>query len=81
MSGDQHHTELPYARSWIDGLVQWIGRLPVPAWLSYALALLGFALLNNAVFWLDGSLPPSSFSRVRVTDSGYTVFSVAFYHT
>ncbi|HLE51551.1 MAG TPA: hypothetical protein VI755_05790 [Anaerolineales bacterium] len=72
--------EIPYASSWIDRLIQWISRIPGPAWLIYVAALLAFALLNNAVFWLDGSLAAGSFDRIRVLDSGFIVYFVALYH-
>ena len=65
--------EIPYASSWIDRLIQWISRIPGPAWLIYVAALLAFALLNNAVFWLDGSLAAGSFDRIRGLDSRFFV--------
>ena len=72
--------ENPYPGSWIDRLIQWIARIPGPTWLFYIVALLVFALLNNAVFWLDGALQASSFDTVRVLDSFFIVFPVALYH-
>ena len=67
-------------RSWMDQLIQWISHIPGPSWLFYVAALLAFALLNNAVFWLDGSLTVGFFDPVRVIDSGFIVFFVALYH-
>jgi len=77
---DPHHSGIPYARSWIDQLVDWIGRIPGLSWLFYAVALLAFALASNAVFWLDGSLATGSIDFVRVIDSVFIVFFVALYH-
>ena len=77
---DLQVSEIPYPRSWIDRLIQGISRIPGPSWLFYIAALLTFAFLNNAVFWLDGSLTPGSFDPVRVLDSFFIVFFVALYH-
>jgi len=76
---DLRHSGIQYARSWIDQLIEWIDRTPGPSWLFYAVALLAFALANNAVFWLDGSLATGSFDVVRVIDSVFIVFFVALY--
>jgi hypothetical protein len=73
-------SEIPYPGSWIDRLTQWITRIPGPSWLFYIAALLAFALLNNAVFWLDGSLATGSFDRVGILDSFFIVFPLALYH-
>jgi hypothetical protein len=54
--------------------------VPVPLWLFYTVVLLFFAFLNNAIFWLDGSLAAGSFDRVRLLDSIFMVFFVALYH-
>jgi len=72
-------TELPYRGSWMDWLVRGIGRLPVPGWLFYGVLLIVAAIVNNAVFWLDGSLPLGSFNRTRLTDSVYIVLFIALY--
>jgi len=77
---DLRDLDIPYARSWIDRLIQWISLIPGPSWVSYIAALIAFALMNNAVFWVDGSLAAGSFDRVRVLDSGFIVFFVALYH-
>ena len=74
---DPPRSELPYPRSWIDSLIRWIHRIPGPSWPAYVVAIVGFALLNNVVFWLDGSLAPGSYDTVRVLDSGFIVFFAA----
>jgi hypothetical protein len=70
----------PYAASWIDALVAWVGRLPGPAWAAYLVALVGFAVLNNVVFWLDGSLAPGTFAFTRSADAFFIVYFLALYH-
>ncbi|KRT76486.1 MAG: hypothetical protein XU14_C0044G0018 [Armatimonadetes bacterium CSP1-3] len=77
---DLRNSEFPYARSWIDRLIQRISRIPVPSWLFYVAVISAIALLNNAVFWVDGSLAAGSINSQRVADSGYIVFFVALYH-
>lgn len=72
-------SELPYRGSWMDWIVQGIGRLPVPAWLFYGVLIIALAFANNAVFWLDGSLPLGSFHRTRLTDSVYILLSIGIY--
>jgi hypothetical protein len=63
----------------MDWLVRGIGRLPVSAWLFYGVLLTVAAIVNNAVFWLDGSLSLGSFNRTRLTDSVYLVLVIALY--
>ncbi len=78
--GGSHGAVSPYPASWIDRLVRRIDRQAVPGWLVYAALLPLIALLNNAVFWLDGSLPAGTLDRVRSTDAVYTLFFFALYH-
>lgn len=70
----------PYPPSWIDGFVAWVGRLPGPAWAAYLFALVGFAVLNNVVFWVDGSLASGTFDFTRTVDAVYIVYFAALYH-
>ena len=70
----------PYPPSWIDALVAWVGRLPGPAWAAYLVAFVGFAVLNNVVFWLDGSLASGTFDFTRTVDAFYLVYFLALYH-
>ena len=43
--------------SWIDRSVDWIERLPVSPWISYALLGVTLVLLQILFLWLDGGLP------------------------
>ncbi len=70
----------PYPPSWLDTLVRWVQTVPGPSWLLYAAAIAVFALLNNAVFWIDGSLAPWTFLPVRGIDAGLSVLPIALYH-
>ncbi len=72
--------ETPYQRSWIDRLIEAIERTPGPSSLFYVVALLALALLNHAVFWLDGSLAAGSFDAIKLADALYIVYFVALYH-
>lgn len=66
--------EAPYPPSWIDRFVNWIDRLPGPAWLFFLLALLGTALLINLFFWIDGSTLPGSFDPVNTSFAFFVVY-------
>lgn len=72
--------ERPYRCSWIDRLVRWIDRLPLPTWLIYVLLMVALSLWSHVVLWLDGSLEAGNFVRMRLADGGYEVFFLAFYH-
>jgi len=63
--------EIPYPPSWVDRFIIWIDRLPGPVWLFYVLSVLVFALLINATFWIDGSLPIGS---IYPTGAGFAFF-------
>ena len=71
---------IPYPKSWIDRLIQWINRIPGASWLFYVALFFAGAFLNNAVRWLDGSLEAGSFIPLRVFDAGYLVIPPALYH-
>ncbi|MCB0070040.1 MAG: hypothetical protein KDE20_01220 [Caldilineaceae bacterium] len=77
---DQTTLENPYAKSWIDSLVDWIRSLPVPALLFYAAMLFGIVLLSHVVFWLDGSLEWGSFQTIRLFNAAFVVYPIALYH-
>jgi hypothetical protein len=79
-SSNQQEFRIPYPSSWMDSLKGRIQAIPGPSWLFYAVTLLGVAILNNVVFWIDGSLSPGSFLLARLIDSGYIVFPSALYH-
>jgi hypothetical protein len=86
MSIDRSPTELhqrpstpPYPPSCIDAFVAWVDRLPGPAWVAYLVALVGFAVLNNVAFWLDGSLVIGAFVFTRSVDAFFIVYFLALY--
>ena len=79
-SSNQKEFGIPYPTSWMDSLIGWIRAVPGPSWLFYAVTLVGVAVLNNVVFWIDGSLEPGSFHPIRLLDSGYIVFPTVLYH-
>ena len=70
----------PYRPSWVDQVMTWIDRLPLPAWVVYLLFLLVMIVANNARTWLDGSAPPGSFDIPRITDGVYSVYFLALIH-
>ena len=70
----------PFPPSWIDHLIDRIARLPAPAWVAYLLIMLSFMLLNNLVFWIEGSLAPGSFNFQFTFGAVYVVYGMVFYH-
>jgi len=72
--------EDPYPSSWIDAIVRRIEGLPLPPWLFYVLLTVALSLWSHLMLWLDGSLAPGTFVRMRLADGGYEVFFLAFYH-
>src|SRR5687768_7364642 len=64
---------MPYRSSWVDALLQSIGRLPGPVWVFYVTVLAGVALFINATIWIAGQDSPGIF---RPTETGYAVYGV-----
>ena len=69
-----------YPPSWIDRMGIWIEGLPGPTWLAYLVCFLGFALLMNVVFWIDGSAQLGSFDPYITTYAVLAVYWPALYH-
>jgi hypothetical protein len=70
----------PYPPSWIDHLGTWMDELRGPTWLYYLLGFLGFALLINVVFWIDGSAQPGSINPFNTTFAVLAIYWAALYH-
>jgi hypothetical protein len=67
------NTTFPFPPSWIDHLIVWIVHVPGYTWLFYVLSVLIFAVLINAVFWIDGSVPIGS---IDPGNTGFALFIV-----
>lgn len=80
MESPTQGTQVPYPPSWVDRLVTWIGRLPGPAWLSYALGWLIAALLVHAGLWIAGGLPLGSVDPLYAVDGLLIIYWLALYH-
>lgn len=70
---------LPYPPSWMDRLVRWIDQLPGPAWMFYLLGTALLALLANAIFWIDGSLPLGSIDSLNTIFAFTVLYWVGLY--
>jgi hypothetical protein len=70
----EEHSPSLYRASWYDRLVTWFENLPGPTWLVYGVAAMLAILLNNAVRWVDGSLPSWTFDPARVFESPLLLF-------
>lgn len=71
---------MPYARSWIDHLTEWIDRIPGPSWGFYVAALLVLTISNNVIFWIDGSQAVGSFELDKSSDAIFSIYFLALYH-
>lgn len=71
---------LPYAPSWVDRLTDRLGRLPVPFWAVYLLALILLNLLNAGLEWLNGSYPVGTFDLLQVVVAGTGIGYLALIH-
>jgi hypothetical protein len=71
---------LPYAPSWVDRLIGWIDRLPLPPWLFYLSVVFAASLLQHAVRWMEGSLPAGSISIALVAEAPFLVYAPAVQH-
>lgn len=69
----------PYYPSWIDRFVVWIDRIPGSVWLIYMLSTLSIAVLTNAVFWIDGSMPFGSVDPFNTLFAPFVVYWLALY--
>ena len=75
-----HSTEVPYPPSWIDRLIQWIDRLPIPAWLFYVLCVLMYILVISITLWIDGSVPFGRIGSIPGIFAPVVFAFLALYH-
>jgi hypothetical protein len=61
-------SERPYAPSWLDRLMDAVGRIPGPYWLIYLILGILLALARTIIAWVDGSYPVGTFFAVHVID-------------
>lgn len=66
--------------SWVDRLVLWIDRLPMPAWLFYIALTIGGQILFNLAFWIDGSVPLWENVILPSVSFPLVILGLAFYH-
>jgi hypothetical protein len=66
--------------SWIDHLTRAIDRLPIPAWASYGVLLVGVALVVNVVNWIGGLYPPGTFHPLETGFAVYGPYMLAMVH-
>jgi hypothetical protein len=56
----------PYAPSWLNRLLAWIGRLPGPTWWFYAAFAVVTATLGQVIFWRAGTLPVGEIDPAQI---------------
>jgi hypothetical protein len=71
------YAELPYAPSWVDRLLHWIDRLPLPAWLFYLIVFLIALFIEHMIQWAEGSLRAGVISLALVTEAPFLIFAPA----
>lgn len=76
----RYTVKMPYAKSWTDHVTEWIERRPGPSWAFYLGALLFLAIMNNVIFWIDGSQAVGSFEFTKTADAMFVVYFLAIYH-
>lgn len=69
-----------YAPSWVDWLTDRIDRLPIPAWLAYAVVFIVLLLMANVAGWLDGRLPIGFFDAYLSSLAVYPIAALAGMH-
>ncbi|HEX5839636.1 MAG TPA: hypothetical protein VFY26_17510 [Anaerolineales bacterium] len=57
----------PYPPSYIDRLMRFVERLPVPYWVTYLLLFVLSGLLNHVLAWLYGVHPAFTFDSILLT--------------
>ena len=75
--GKEGAAGLPYAPSWVDRILQWIDRLPLPAWLFYLIVLFVALLIEHVIQWAEGSLPAGTISPTLVAEAPFLIFAPA----
>lgn len=82
MSGNVEQADLhpPYPPSWVDRLIGWIDRLPLPAWLFYVLCTPALAVLITVVLWIDGSVPVGEYGSIQGIFPPFVFYLLALYH-
>lgn len=73
-------SHLPYKPSWVDHLLDWIDRLPMPNWLFYVLLYFVGLLDINAALWIDGVLPMGELDPLWVFNAIYVIISLGLLH-
>jgi hypothetical protein len=67
--------ERPYKPSWIDRFTDWVGQIPVRAWVLYGGLGLGLILIQVLILWVDGGLAKA---EVLLPVIIYNAFLIAF---
>ena len=70
----------PYAPSIVDGLTDWVRRLPIPSWLFYVAVAVVSLLLIASFKWLDGSYPVSIVTWQLILSAATFPYALAMLH-
>ena len=79
-AAEQVDSYLPYPASVVDRFLEWVGRLPVPAWFFYLVLLAALIVTFNGLAWIDGTLRLGTFELYRSSVPFYPVSVLALIH-
>jgi len=68
----------PVKPSWVDRLIDWIDRLPSPAWVFYLVMYVVAASMLHAAIWIDPVVPVGTLSTTWMVNAIWAVLSVVF---
>src|SRR4051812_11048818 len=69
-----------YSPSWLNRLIGWIERLPLPAWLTYLLTGATTLLLVSIIKWRDGAIPFGELSFFYAAQAFIIPYMIAVVH-
>jgi hypothetical protein len=73
--------ERPYKPSWLDRFTDWVGRLPIPAWVFYVSLGIGLMLVQVLFLWLDDGLAKAEVLLPLIVFNGLSIpFLLALIH-
>jgi hypothetical protein len=73
-------TSLPYPPSWMDRLVDWVDRLPMPSWLFYVLFFFLIVIAEQSLLWLRGAARFPNFEGLTIQSLIWTSINFATFH-
>ncbi len=70
----------PYPPSWVNRLIEWVERLPGPAWAYYAAAVILSGALLKGAQWIGPEAAAATFGGDPIVFSFYPIYFIALMH-